>query len=834
MAQIKTAHDTIPDFCADETNSTVRDGSWSDPNIWSAGRVPIPADIGCVLNKVQVDVPVIDVDSYCIDRSGALNFPTGSSTLFRFNNFMMMGGNSALTCPGLQADKTLRFVIKDKAIDTVKDPLQWGQSFIAMAGNVQLHGAAPDKMFIRLAKAPKAGDTALVLAEAATGWRANAKLFLADSVNDKYVASTYKGETCALASVSADGLTLQLSAPLKFDHPGSRDKAGKTEFLPYVMYLTSNITFESENPLGTRGHTAFMQRTGVDLKGVGFIELGRTKALVNLDSTTFNTDGTIKHLGTNQIGRYSFHLHHLRGPLGLDAATPQWHATHIVIDGSPKIGQTVHDSHYGLLEESCIYNCAGAGIFHEQGNEWRNVTRRVAIAACFGSDGAPYSRQFLKPDADFAHEGSGIWVRGPGMGLFDQVVCSNFTRDGVILANLDFVGLQRVPAWKGADPDIEGEYNLVDPVTTASYGVSNIEAYGAMDSAFSVWNVGQSLSAHGEVDESVYSNIVEWNVRDGVFLRGNHITLDGFISRGMWSGKTGRGIANIAGRVTRNTKVLNYDIQGKAIGIDMPTITDFPMNLGGGSALPFQIGQGYLCNVVNISILPPTNTGTGGDFDASQYAPKHIEISNPRFDPWAGSALKTGTVTGNIVLGWPDLTAQQTAANVIVSDTIKVTSYNGVVGDDFNVMYPQQAPDFVLPQTVGPVGIYPIKLQGCPEAGLTNAQAWAKYGISAAGSVSPSSTTRAGVVGFVSAIQEEDPVAIAALQQQVADLQAQVSSLQGKLTQLQTDLAAETDTSAALQVKSDKDDATIADLNARIAKASTDAATTVADLAAPG
>ena len=48
-------------------------------------------------------------------------------------------------------------------------------------------------------------------------------------------------------------------------------------------------------------------------------DLGRTRPGV-LDNTEFDADGTVRHFGTNQIGRYSLHLHHVFGPMRPAAA----------------------------------------------------------------------------------------------------------------------------------------------------------------------------------------------------------------------------------------------------------------------------------------------------------------------------------------------------------------------------------------------------------------------------------------------------------------------------------------------------------------------------------
>jgi hypothetical protein len=77
-----------------------------------------------------------------------------------------------------------------------------------------------------------------------------------------------------------------------------------------------------------------------------------------------------------------------------------------------------------------------------------------------------------------------------------------------------------------------------------------------------------------------------------------------------------------------------------------------------------------------------------------------------------------------------------------------VYGYGGVAGDDFQVYYWQQAPEYVVPQTDDGA-----RFAGAPEAGLTNAQAWAEYGIAIAGAVAPATAQpRDGIDGLVGPI----------------------------------------------------------------------------------
>jgi hypothetical protein len=77
-----------------------------------------------------------------------------------------------------------------------------------------------------------------------------------------------------------------------------------------------------------------------------------------------------------------------------------------------------------------------------------------------------------------------------------------------------------------------------------------------------------------------------------------------------------------------------------------------------------------------------------------------------------------------------------------------VTDYDGTPGDDFQVYYTEQASTYVMPQR-DPVSGPPFTLTASPVSGKTNAQNWSDYGIAIAGAVSPTSSTRSLISGFV-------------------------------------------------------------------------------------
>ena len=55
------------------------------------------------------------------------------------------------------------------------------------------------------------------------------------------------------------------------------------------------------------------------------------------------------------------------------------------MEGSPKWGPTIHGTHYGIVQDSVVYNVAGAGIVTEDGSESGNVFDHNFVVAAWGT-----------------------------------------------------------------------------------------------------------------------------------------------------------------------------------------------------------------------------------------------------------------------------------------------------------------------------------------------------------------------------------------------------------------------------------------------------------------
>src|SRR6202163_4357092 len=354
----------VPDFCAHPTVTSAASGAWSDAATWSTKKMPGTDDRVSIGAGHSV---VYDVSSAvkigCIDLHGQLSFATSASTLLKTNNLMVEDDGyleiGSVAQP-IAANVTAEIVIADQKIDRTLDPAELGAG-IESLGKISMHGAVKEPTFARLEAEPLAGQTSLTLEQPVASWKAGDHIVIPDTrqLRDNQRGENYQPQHEKLEIAAVDGNRITLTKPLKFDHKGARTGDDKLEFLPHIGNVTRNVVVRSENPAGTRGHMIFMSRSGIDLRYVEVREMGRTTLGV-LDNTEFDDNGKPKKLGTNQIGRYAIHFHHDFGPKQTPANGYQFTLVGNAVDSAPKWGVTVHNSHYGLVQDNVVYNTHAA------------------------------------------------------------------------------------------------------------------------------------------------------------------------------------------------------------------------------------------------------------------------------------------------------------------------------------------------------------------------------------------------------------------------------------------------------------------------------------------
>jgi hypothetical protein len=527
---------------------------------------------------------------------------------------------------------------------------------------------------------------------------------------------------------AVNGNAASLSAPSAHAHPGARDFQDTLEFLPHVGNLTRNVILRSQNPSGVRGHVVFTSRADVDIRYTQFQDLGRTRNFENLDNTTYNGD-TPTHIGTNQIGRYALHLHHLFGPTSPQSSSYQFTLIGNVIQGALKWGITIHNSHYGLVQDNVLYDVAGAGIMFEDGNESFNRIQGNFVVKIPG-DGN-------RGDApEIGKEGTGIWMRGGNNYYVNNVVAN--TRGylyGFWHTNLNNV---TIPAFQGADPMKGGEGISLNMQEKPILDFSNNEGYSG-GTALTIWD-------HWATAPSFLRSFRVWHTLYAFFgYPHSNVVFDGWVVRGHKSwmkDPTYQSMAIDFGDYNGERDLItNVNIQNMPYGVRMPIIAE---HLGTNFGVSI-IQDSYLNNYTNIVYWTSFYNGGGQGLP-----PKRSYIRNVKFG--TPSVANHNEYPKRNIWAMYRVSDQ---ANLVVADEIHVEAYNGAAGDNFRIYYKEQAPGFLVPQTQG-------QMIGAPVGGLTNAQTWAVYNIAIAGSVAPCSTTRAEIGGFVCAPTSQSPAPPAA------------------------------------------------------------------------
>lgn len=695
---IRTEHDTVPVFGRAYTVQALRSGLWSDPTVWS--RVPGPADSVYVPSGLSVTLAgSADVSNLLV--AGTVTFADGAH--LRTVNLFGMPGSSILT---VGSATNVEIAIKDTPLDTGADPAQYGHGVISF-GRFWLSGTA----LTAFARAPavNAGDTVVSLDRLPQGWRVGDRLTFPDTrqliaTKDlRQDGPTYdQTEVVTIAAITAN--TVTLSRPLQFAHVNAP-----------IADLSRSVVIRSENPAGTRGHVLLAASADVDLRYALLQDLGRTDASRPLDSARKNADGSW-YVGTNQIGRYSLHLHHLEGTFNVTG--------NVVADGR-KWGIALHDSHFGTVADNVIFRVDGAGLMTEDGSETGNrITDNLAMNVRTGYPTTHGGINRMSDTlVDTGLDGSGFWFRGPANTVVGNIAVACFT--GFNYNGYYMEDILEVPTAPGQD---HHDRTPVDHLTLLESRDNEALAVGI--GLWITFPQGADLTKYtGTLFEgyrltNVYGSGVEMYHTAFVTLRGFTITADPAISSKN-KGDTAPRIARVGQTNTgifaahdayENGGLVVQDatITGFNIGIQLPLSTA----VGDDRTAPVTVLGGTFSNYVNIVAGSPMTE-------------RHVTISGVHFLPT--TVTRIGTLPATPTNLWMRFFLDShTTPALFTPSTLTL--------DGRSVYFLEQRPDFVIPAVAG---LRP------GTAGKTNAQLLREFGIAVAGRIAPTPTQLEGVIGYV-------------------------------------------------------------------------------------
>ncbi len=755
---IVTPHDTIPRFCGNPTIVAQSSGSWSNPNTWSTNQVPGSGARVSISQNLQVTYNVhsdAEIDCIEIADQAEMRWATNQDTRLRATHIQVLPhGILTIGSAGspISASHVAEIIIRDVALDVNgSDPSQYGNG-LNVFGTMKVHGTSMDRSYLRFANDAHLGQTTLQLEQSPVGWKIGDRLIIPDTrqipFRKKYKYFSQAEESTVL---SISGATVTLSAPLRFDHWGPRDADGdvgviEQGMLPHVGNLTRNVIIRStrlaetskaaycmgedniNNPSNcvTRGHALFLHRATVDIRYASFENLGRTTN-DSLDNTVVDGSGNATSIGLNQIGRYSLHMHRVMGPVNPSNTGYQYHLIGNVIEGMLKWGLAIHDTHYGLIKDNIAYDGQGAAITTEDGNESFNVLERNFVVHTKAGDeeqvlespkrgGVFSSRQLFGTTRD------GFWFSG----------MNNYIRDNVVANSPDFAynyngyyltPNQPVPNFRGANMATDSTIHVALPVLESARN----EAYGATGQGlWATWSRG-CCSVGRYTDVSLFKDYRIWHVNHSAaeFYHESRNTLDGFIVRNDpaisaqsqgGSLRFNRGFHFSNGSYENGQTIFrNIDMQGFNVGIRLPLKPEDGTEEPNVTILE----DSFLKNYVNIQEgLPNINE-------------KETVIRN----------VRTETLNILAISGQP---AQPTSIHMryslsrhtnLVGRTAHtfVYDFNGVTGNNFEVYFEEQAPNYQIP----PDPDFNGRLVGCPDRNTTNQECMDRHGIAIAGVVAP-------------------------------------------------------------------------------------------------
>jgi hypothetical protein len=303
-------------------------------------------------------------------------------------------------------------------------------------------------------------------------------------------------------------------------------------------------------------------------------------------------------------------------------------------------------------------------------------------------------------------------------------VATGAKRPGFAYIGIALPDLVHVPAWKGADPTVSDQSRLVNMNAEPLLQFENNEAYGACEDALLFWAVG-ALDTRNVVfpgaAESQIRDFRGWHFfRAGVFPRFlNHATFDHIVFLG--NGKSGRstGWDALGGRVLRAITLRNWYCGGLATGIVVPQMP----GAWSEAAPPIFLIEDSVLHCDRDVVFEPINFDTSGVFaDVRLLPPRRTELTHVQL---LGGGLVFDREFRRVRDGEP------------VDNVYNVVQCDQVIVDGAQVFAPEQAPSALVPQTLYSAQQGGFVVWGVPEAGLTNAQAWAKYGLAVCGEVAP-------------------------------------------------------------------------------------------------
>src|SRR5205814_2284010 len=279
---------------------------------------------------------------------------------------------------------------------------------VCCGGRMDFHGTPLSRTWLKLGETAKVGATSVTLSWPAPGWRAGDRIILSATTMNPRLPSPnavdplnkndlLNKEALSRTTLRAQGaqteeriLKAVNGAQLTLDQPLVHQHLANGAYCGEVANLSRNVTVESAEPAGVRGHTMYHRHSAGSISYAEFRHLGKEGVL----------------------GRYSLHFHlvgdTMRGSSVIGASIWDSHNRWL----------TIHGTNYLVVRDCVGYKSVGHGFYLENATEVYNVLDHNLAVLAF--NGKPLPKQELPYDTN---DGAGFWWANSLNSFTGNVAC---------------------------------------------------------------------------------------------------------------------------------------------------------------------------------------------------------------------------------------------------------------------------------------------------------------------------------------------------------------------------------------------------------------------------
>lgn len=391
---------------------SVKSGFWSDPTIWSNGRVPGQGDNVLVDSGHVVTYNVVSNDAIrLLHIRGQLIFSRSEDTQLDVGMIFITTRETVdpnencsmhihgpmwtdAPLPALEVGSVDKPIPADKTAKirlvyfSDMDP-NCAPGIICYSGRMDFHGAELNKTWVKLAESVPQGASTIKVTEP-VNWKVGDKIVITrsqrvpgNSVSLGSFRDNGRQQSEERIITGINGVVINLDRPLDIDHPRY-----KNQYAAEVANLSRNVIVETRDSNGERGHTMYHHGSQGSISYAEFRHLGKEGVLA----------------------RYPIHFHKLRNSMR----------------GSSVIGASIWDSHnrfvtihgtnYMVIRDCVGYKSVGHGFFMEDATEVYNLLENNLAILTYKA--APLPDQALPFDPN---DGAGYWWSNGRNALINNV-----------------------------------------------------------------------------------------------------------------------------------------------------------------------------------------------------------------------------------------------------------------------------------------------------------------------------------------------------------------------------------------------------------------------------